>query len=193
MLASFQRDFGLVDIAIVDSFANNALHQLELVDVITGGQRVENHVGEVAECISVQECTGQLRVVDGDFVLVLTVTPVVHSLDIRVSRTQDVRHCRRVIGSGDSRVCDRILHVSAEGNVNTLEDAKRVLVDRATRLLKEDTVDEAVDELVHKGGVLHNSSTGALKGCVGGQRNVVFQSRRSLNNGIHDINSSSHK
>ena len=78
-------DSSRVDVCIVDSLPDKALHKLELVDVITTGKRVDNHVHEVVEGVGIDERTSQLRVIDSNLVLVLTIAPVVNGLNVRVA------------------------------------------------------------------------------------------------------------
>nr|DAH43642.1 MAG TPA: hypothetical protein [Caudoviricetes sp.] len=187
---SGQRSF--VDIAIVDSLSNDTLHQLELVDVVTAGQGVQNHRDEVVEGISVGESTSQHSVIDGNLVLVLPIAAVVHSLNVRRSRGQNVTHCRAVVGSSNSRVCNAVLHVSAVGDINALENAKGVVIGHVVRFLKQNAVHQTIDELIHKGSVLHDSATSCLKSGIGSKRDVIFQSGTRLNDGVHNVDSSCH-
>nr|DAV95675.1 MAG TPA: hypothetical protein [Caudoviricetes sp.] len=183
---------GFVDIAIVDSLSNNALHQLELVDVVTAGQGVQNHRHEVVEGVSIGESASQHCVIDSNLVLVLSVAAVVHGLNVRRSRGQNVTHCRAVVWSSNSRVCNAVLHVSAIGDINTLENAKGVVIGHVVRFLKQNAVHQAIDELIHKGSVLHDSATGCLQSGIGSKRDVIFQSGTSLNDCVHNVDSSCH-
>nr|DAW81342.1 MAG TPA: hypothetical protein [Caudoviricetes sp.] len=183
---------GFVDVAIIDSLTNNTLHQLELIDVVTTGQGVQNHRDEVVEGISVGESTSQNGIIDSNLVLVLPVAAVVHGLNVRRSRRQNVTHCRAVVGSSNSGVRNAVLHVSAIGDINSLENAKGVVIGHVVRFLKQNAVHQTIDELIHKGSVLHDSATSCLKSGIGSKRNVIFQCGTSLNDCVHNVDSSCH-
>nr|DAN87040.1 MAG TPA: hypothetical protein [Caudoviricetes sp.] len=156
-------DSGRADIIIVDSLTNQTLHQLELVNVITAGQGVQNHADKVVEGLSVQESASQLLIVNSNLVLVLTVTAVVDGLNVRVCRCKHIAHCSRIIRSSNSRVCNGILHISAVGNVNTLKHLQRVLIDHVVRFLKQNAVHQTRDKFIHVGSVTHDCATSSLQ------------------------------
>nr|DAS81958.1 MAG TPA: hypothetical protein [Caudoviricetes sp.] len=183
---------GFVDVAIVDSLTNNTLHQRELVDIVTTGQGVQNHRDEVVEGVGVGESASQNGIIDSNLVLVLPVAAVVDGFNVRRSRRQNVTHCRAVVGSSNSGVRNAVLHVSAVGNIDTFENAKGVVIGHVVRFLKQNAVHQSIDELIHKGSVLHDSATRCLKSGIGSKRNVIFQRGTSLNDCVHNVDSSCH-
>nr|DAH39328.1 MAG TPA: hypothetical protein [Caudoviricetes sp.] len=183
---------GRADIAIVDSLTNQTLHQLELVNVVTTGQGVQNHAYKVVEGLSVQESTSQLLVINSDLILVLTITAVVDGLDIGVCRRKHIAHCGRIIRSSHSRVCNGILYISAVGDVNTLKHLQRILIDHVVRFLKQNAVYQTRDKLIHVGSVTHDCAASRLQCCSGSQRNVFFQGGAGVNYSVNNVNSSCH-
>ena len=183
---------GRTNIAIIDCLTNKTLHQLELVNVITTGKGVQNHADKVVESLSVQESASQLLVINSDLVLILTVTAVVDGLYIRVARRKNIAHCGRIIRSSHSRVCNRILYISAVGNVNALKHLQRILIDHVVRFLKQNAVYQARDKLIHVGSVTHDCPASSLQSCSGSQRNVFFQGGAGVNYSVNNVSSSCH-
>nr|DAI09596.1 MAG TPA: hypothetical protein [Caudoviricetes sp.] len=183
---------GFVDVAIVDSLTNDTFHQLKLVNVVTTGQGVQNHRDEVVEGVGVGESASENGIIDSNLVLVLPVAAVVHGLNIRRSMRQNITHCRAVVGSSNSRVRNAVLHVSAIGDINALENAKGVVIGHVVRFLKQNAVHQTIDELIHKGSVLHDSATSCLESGIGSKRDVIFQRGTSLNDCVHNVDSSCH-
>nr|DAN11028.1 MAG TPA: hypothetical protein [Caudoviricetes sp.] len=180
------------NVLVIDSLTNQTLHQLELVNVITAGQGVQNHADKVVEGLSVQESTSQLFIVNSDLILVLTVTAVVDGLNIGVCGCENVTHGSGIVRGSNSRVCNGILYISAVGNVNTLKHLQRVLIDHVVRFLKQNAVYQTRNKRIHVGSVTHDCTAGSLQGCSSSQRNVFFKGSAGVNYSVNNVNSSCH-